>query len=115
MRRDVELLFPLFQRLLHLISKVHEISNSLLQSCEPRRGDREDLAAGRATVVTLLEDPRQVVDREADVEGALDDANACDGRRRISPIAIRVSRGSWQQPAALVETERVSADAGPFG
>jgi hypothetical protein len=87
----------------------------LFETGQSRRSDPEHFSARCAAVVALSEDAREISDGEADVERALDDADAGDGGRRIATIAAGVARWSRQQAASFVESQCVGADARLLG
>jgi hypothetical protein len=94
------------------IAKGNQIGDVLLELAQSYGGDLEDFAAGRAAGIALLQDAGEVVDRESGIERALDQPHARDRGGRVAAISARFAWRLRQQPAALIESQRVGADAG---
>ena len=78
-------------------------------------GERANFPARGLAAVPVAEQLRQLVEREADGEGALDQQDAVDRFRRIGAVAIGEALRPSQQSPALVVPERIDADPRPAG
>lgn len=88
-----------------------ELRDPAVEIAEFLPGQRAYFTAGWSSGRPLPEDARQFFEREADAEGAADDANPIDGLGGVSPVsaAIPVCFGDHAEP--LIVADRVVTDA----
>src|ERR1700730_14189701 len=109
--RSREALVPIDEQPAQGIANVLQLHDSILDFAQPVRGEGPRLSARRAAVLSLREQRRELVEREAEVEGAADDANAVDDGGGETTIPVPKTLRFGNHAFALVMTDRVCADA----
>src|SRR4051812_44187876 len=98
------------KRLLHRL----QFGDLLVDFFHAALGDGADARAIAALVVAQLQQFFDFLEREAEILGALDETDHADRVVRKFAVARLAPRRLWQQPAALVVSERLHVDAGLF-
>jgi hypothetical protein len=108
--RAAETRVPVRQERLQFVSQPEQSADALIQFIEALTHERANFPAWRTTFIPHREDVFQIVERESDDEGALNQEHSLDGRRRVLAISRCRTCDSRKESLALVVSERIGAD-----
>ena len=94
----------------NVLAQCLELGDVLLDLLEFLRRQRSCLSTWRIGGAALLQQLRDLLDREAEAEGGADDADAFDGPGRKPSIAVRQPLGARDHATLFVMANRVGAD-----
>jgi hypothetical protein len=97
-RGHSELPIPLLHDLSQLGPQRHERVDTFVEIRQPLDHERPHALTGRATVIALAQHARQVVQRKADDQRALNQAHSRDGIRRVPAVAAGQRAGAANSP-----------------
>jgi hypothetical protein len=109
--RFCEPLIPVDEQPADVIANGFQLDDAIFDFAQPVRGQRPRLPARRSAVLSLLQKRRELVERESEVEGAANDADAIDDGGRKAAIPVREPLRFGDHAFALVMPDRVRADS----
>ena len=95
-----------------LIAQLGQVLEMSFEIGQALRNQRSDAPTRRTATIALRQGARQIVEREADGEGAPDEPDPGDGIGRIPAVPTLAARRKRKDPLALVVAQRIGADAG---